>query len=79
VGVYDVSGAQVTISSERERLFITAPPLGPQPVELYPEAETRFFLLEQDLTVTFVKDEQGLVKEMIIQPGNQTLRGKKVK
>lgn len=79
VGEYDVSGRTVTISSEAGRLFILAPPLGPSRVELYPESETRFFILEQDLTVTFAKDEQGVFKEIVLQPGTQTLRGTKVK
>ena len=79
VGEYNVMGAKVTISSERGHLFIVAPPLGPERVELYPESETKFFLLEQEVNITFAKDEQGQVKEMVIQPGNQTLKGIKVK
>jgi hypothetical protein len=64
VGEYDVNGIRTTITTDGDQLFAFASPLGPQRVRLYPSAENRFFLLDQDVDLTFVKDTQGHVTEM---------------
>jgi CubicO group peptidase (beta-lactamase class C family) len=80
-GQYQVMGAAVTVTAENGRLFIQAPPLGPDKVELYPESETKYFITLDDATFTFVKDEKGAVAEMLVQPpGNQPpMKAKKIK
>jgi hypothetical protein len=37
-------------------------------MELLPESETKYFIMVQDVTFTFGKDESGKVTEMIVQP-----------
>jgi CubicO group peptidase (beta-lactamase class C family) len=64
VGEYDANGIRATITTDGEQLFAFASPLGPQRVRLYPSAEDRFFLLDQGVEMTFVKDTQGHVTEM---------------
>ena len=79
VGQYDVSGVSITISTEAGRLYILAPPLGPQRLQLYPSAEGQFFILEDNLEARFVKDAQGNVTEMQVRAGGNSMTGKKAK
>jgi CubicO group peptidase (beta-lactamase class C family) len=79
VGEYDANGIRTTISTEGEQLFALAAPLGPQRVRLYPSAGDRFFLLDQDVDLTFVKDTQGSVTEMRAIANGQVMAAKKVK
>ena len=79
VGEYDLNGIRTTISTDGKQLFALAPPLGPQRVRLYPSAGDRFFLLDLDVDLAFVKDAQGHVIEMQAVAGGQTARAKKVK
>lgn len=74
-------GMTIPIITEAGRLFIKAPQLGSDRVELFPESETKFFMTVDEVTVSFVKDEGGKVVEMIVQPpgGSAPLKGKKVK
>jgi len=70
----------ITVTAESGRLYLQAPPLGPERVELFPESETGFFTLSENIKITFVKDERGAVKELIAQPpGGQALKAAKVK
>ncbi|MGA9773039.1 MAG: serine hydrolase [Blastocatellia bacterium] len=80
VGKYQVLGADVTLTTENGHLYIQAPPFGAEKVELYPESETKYFILLDEATFTFVKDEKGQVVELMIQvPGNRPpIKGKKV-
>src|SRR5437660_2665831 len=79
VGEYDANGIRATISTYGEQLFAFALPLGPQRVRLYPSAEDRFFLLDQDLDLTFVKDTQGHVTEMRALSNGQAVTAIRVK
>ena len=79
VGEYTVMGMTVTITAEAGRLFVKARPFGADKVELFSESETKYFVMEDDVTISFVKDESGKVAEMIVQPPGQTIKGKKVK
>ncbi len=78
VGDYEVSGIRATVSSEGGELFVLAPPLGPHRVRLFPSAEDRFFLLDTDMDLTFVKDARGNVTEVRGVTNGQTLIAKKV-
>ena len=79
-GVYLVQGLPISIIAADNRLFILAAPLGGDKVELFPEAETKFFMTVDDVTISFVKDESGKVIEMVAQPpGGPPLKGKKTK
>jgi hypothetical protein len=46
---------------------------------LYPSAEDRFFLLDQDVDLTFVKDTQGHVTEMRAIANGQAVTARRVK
>jgi CubicO group peptidase (beta-lactamase class C family) len=79
VGEYDANGIRATITTDGEQLFAFASPLGPQRVRLYPSAEDRFFLLDQDVDLTFVKDTQGHVTEMRALANGQAVTAIRVK
>ena len=79
VGEYDISGIRVTISANGEQLFALAPPVWPQRVRLYPSGGDRFFLLDEDVDLTFVRDAQGDVIEMRAVASGQTVTARKVK
>ena len=78
VGEYDANVIRATISTDGGQLFAFASPLGLQRVRLYPSAEDRFFLLDQDMDLTFVKDTQGHVTEMRVTANGQAVTAKKV-
>jgi CubicO group peptidase (beta-lactamase class C family) len=78
-GRYEFRGGAFTIASENGRLFIQAPPLGPDKIELYPESETKYFITRDDVLFTFIKDEKGEVTELLAEPPGQSIRGKKIK
>ena len=83
IGEYDSGGIPVTITTEAGQLYILASPLGPQRVRLYPFAENRFFILndniEVDIDVNFIKDKQGNVTELQSQAAGETVTAKKMK
>jgi CubicO group peptidase (beta-lactamase class C family) len=56
---YKLDSMEIKVSNEGGRLFITAPPLGPDPQELFPSSATRFFLLTDDTEFAFNKDKSG--------------------
>jgi CubicO group peptidase (beta-lactamase class C family) len=79
VGEYDANGIRATITTDGEQLFAFASPLGPKRVRLYPSAEDRFFLLDQDVDLRFVKDTQGHVTEMRVLANGQAVTAIRVK
>lgn len=78
VGKYDLSGANATVAIENGKLFIMIPDVGIVKSELLPQSETQYFILEENVTFTFVKDEKGTVTEIIAQPGGRTIKGKRL-
>lgn len=79
VGDYELSGIRITISAKGDKLFLQPPPVSLEPAELYPSGGDRFFMLDDDVEVTFVKDGQGHVTEMRAVSSVQTVTAKKVK
>jgi hypothetical protein len=78
VGEYELApGFAVVITKENGKLMGQA--TGQPKVELYPEAETKFFLKVVDGQVEFVKSENGKVTGLILIQGGQKLPGRKVK
>jgi CubicO group peptidase (beta-lactamase class C family) len=78
-GVYEISGlGKQTVTAKDGRLYLKADPLGPEPQELLPESDTRFFLLSQDLTFIFQKDETGTVSKFIIEGESQTFEARRI-
>lgn len=67
IGTYDDPNAgKVTISMKNNTLYAQADPLGPEPQELYPESSTVFFILSNDVTLTFQRDEKGNVSKIVV-------------
>jgi len=78
VGEYELApGFAVVITKEDGKLMGQA--TGQPKVELFPEAETKFFLKVVDGQVEFVKGEDRKVTGLILIQGGQRLPGRKVK
>jgi hypothetical protein len=78
VGEYELApGFLVVITKEDGKLMGQA--TGQPKVELYPEAEMKFFLKVVDGRVEFVKSEAGKVTGLILIQGDQRLPGRKIK
>ena len=76
VGVYALQpGLALDITLSGDTLSIQ--PTGQAKLRLWPETETDFFLKEVDLQITFVRDAQGSVTELILHQGGQDARAKK--
>ena len=67
----------LTITREDSRLF--ARQMGGDKVEIHPESETTFFTIEEDAQVTFVKNAQGEVTELVLKVEGQQMTAKKIK
>ena len=79
VGDYETNGIRATITIDGDALFALASPLGPQRVRLFPSADDRFFLLDQNVELMFVKDVQGHVTEMRALANGQSVTARRVK
>jgi hypothetical protein len=51
---------------------------GQQKVEIFPESKTEFFLKVVDAQITFVKDKNGKVNQLIFHQSGRDLPAKKV-
>jgi CubicO group peptidase (beta-lactamase class C family) len=77
VGQYELAPNFIfTITREGDRLMAQA--TGQGKLELHPESETKFFITEVDAQITFVKDSQGQVTQLILHQGLDRL-AKKIK
>lgn len=75
-GNYKDGDVAIIITSEGERLFITASPLGSERLELFPASETTFFNLRDKAEFSFEKDSAGAL-ELVIKAG-RTNRARRV-
>src|SRR5687767_2091627 len=77
VGVYELAPAfRLAITREGNALFAQA--TGQSKHQLFPEAETEFFLRIVDAQVTFVKDATGKVNSIVLHQGGAHIPGKRV-
>jgi CubicO group peptidase (beta-lactamase class C family) len=77
VGEYELApNVTMTISREGERIM--AQVTGQPKIEIFPEAETKFFLKVVEAQLTFIKDERGQVTHLILHQGGEQ-RAKKIK
>jgi CubicO group peptidase (beta-lactamase class C family) len=77
-GIYeDPNAGKITVSMRNNSLYVQADPLGPEPQELYPESSTNFFILSNDVTVSFQKDEKGNVSKVIVHAFGHSFEVKK--
>ena len=63
------TGFKCTITRENDRLFLK--PIDQQPIELFPESDTKFFAKVLNAEITFEKDDGGKVKEITLQQDNK--------
>lgn len=75
-GKYQLDGMPISVTHEGERIFISAPVMGPDRVEIYPSSETVFFDLTGSAEYQFEKDEAGKFN-LTIQAG-RTMKAKRV-
>ena len=77
-GEYELGpGFTITITSENGKLM--GQPTGQAKLELYRSSETEFSLRIVDAQVTFVKDEQGKVTELILNQNGRKMTAKKIR
>jgi hypothetical protein len=77
-GTYESPNAgKITVSVRNGALYVEAPPLGPEAEELYPESSTDFFILSNDVTDSFQKDEKGKVSKVIVTAFGHSFEMKK--
>ncbi len=77
-GDYELApGFIITVTNENGRLMAQA--TGQGKFELFPTSETEFFLKVVDAQVTFVKDEQGKVTQLILNQNGRKTPGKKIR
>lgn len=67
----------VTVTVEDGKLL--AQPTGQPKSELYPTSATEFFLKVVDAQVTFVKDEQGKVTQLVLHQNGRNMAAKKIR
>jgi CubicO group peptidase (beta-lactamase class C family) len=77
VGMYELEGDRsIKVFKEGDRIF--AEFVGQGTAELFAESETKFFMKEADIEISFVKDESGNVAHLIIHQGREETSAKKV-
>lgn len=77
-GEYELRpGFIITVTTEGGRLYSQA--TGQPRVEIFPESETKYFLKVTDAQITFVKDAQGTVAQLMLHQGGMDIPAKKIK
>lgn len=77
-GIYeDPEAGKITVSMKNDILYLQVPQLGPEPQELYPESSTDFFILSNDVTFSFRKDQKGNVSKIIVHALGHSFEVKK--
>ena len=78
VGAYEVlPGTILTITLSADGLLASTS--GLPAVPMFAESETKFFFKMADVQLTFLKDEQGEVTEVVIDRGGRAFRARKLK
>jgi CubicO group peptidase (beta-lactamase class C family) len=76
VGVYQLAPQfALEITLRDGALYVH--PTGQATLRLWPETDTDFFLKDVDAQVTFVRDTQGVVTELVLHQNGQRVPGKK--
>jgi hypothetical protein len=78
VGDYELGPKFIlAITTEAGRLFAQA--TGQPKVEIFPETELDYFLKVTDAQITFVRDAQGGVPQLILHQGGRDVPAKRVR
>ncbi|HUJ93451.1 MAG TPA: serine hydrolase [Candidatus Bathyarchaeia archaeon] len=80
VGTYEVAGAgKLTVTLKNSSLYIQADPLGPDPLELFPDSATNFFVMTNDITFSFDRlTNDGPAYQLTVHAGPQTFVAKRI-
>jgi CubicO group peptidase (beta-lactamase class C family) len=77
-GIYEIEpGNTLEVSHHDGKLFI-APP-GQPPIEIFPETETKFFVKAFNANMSFARDGDGNVSELILHMGKEDVYANKIK
>ncbi len=77
-GEYELKpGFSITVTADRDQLFLQA--TGQPKIQAFPSSETEFFLKEVDAQITFVKDPQGKVTQLVLHQGGNDASARKIK
>jgi hypothetical protein len=75
-GEYAVGPISFTVSADGNQLMFTG--AGIPKVEAYPESENKFYFTVVDAQVTFLKNEEGQVSELVFEINGRTIKAKRV-
>lgn len=74
VGIYQLSpDFSIEIKTKDGKIYAEA--TGQDALEMFPESETKFFLIDVDADIAFVKDETGNVIKLILFQGGMEMPG----
>jgi hypothetical protein len=77
VGHYELyPGFVITVTREDNRLFAQA--TGQGKAEVFPESETKFFYTVVDAQLTFVKDDKGQVKHLVLHQNGRDMEARRL-
>lgn len=77
IGEYELApNFIITITKENDQIFAQA--TAQSKVEIYPESETEFFYTLVYAQITFVKNEEGEVRELVLHQNGQEMPAKKI-
>ncbi len=77
-GEYQLApGFSIVFSREGNKFF--GQPTGQGKLEIFPESETDFFLIDVDAQFTFVKDDKGQVTQVILHQNGRDQTARKIK
>lgn len=77
VGEYELMpGFVLTVTSEEDSIFIQL--TGQGKIEIFPSSETIFFNDSIGATITFVKDDDGNVTNLVLKQAGQEINGQKM-
>jgi CubicO group peptidase (beta-lactamase class C family) len=75
-GIYELADFSINVTREDNALFITA--TGEKRLPIFSKTETEFFLDTVDATISFIKNDAGLVSGLLLGINGQNLSGKKL-
>jgi CubicO group peptidase (beta-lactamase class C family) len=77
-GIYEIApGNTLEVSHREGKLFIA--PTGQPPIEIFAESKTKFFVKAFNADMSFVRDENDKVSELILHMGKEDVHAKKIK
>jgi len=74
-GTYELAYFSINVTREAEALFITA--TGEVRLPIFSKTETEFYLKDVDATISFIKDETGVISGLLLSINGENLSGKK--